>query len=610
MNRSSARTVAERLFIGIPLAAFALALLAWLRYGVDLPFFDDWREYMFGDIDSLSLRYLFRPANDTLFPVGRLLDALAQRFLDGNAIAYQFISMAVVIGTLFWLQWKLLRAALPDRLLAACCFSFVIFTLQPGSYWGKQNLAYHQAIPILCFLGILYVTQISKLGRSAHIVLVFLLGLVAGLTYISGAFVALPAALALVVAYRIMAARRELIWSAAALVASGIVTGTAQAWVILVHQGGAIQRKGTPWGLPNEPEFWLYLLGKTARSLALPMSMPVLALAVTGLIVCGAAALTLWHLVQSFRGGTSTSGSANIVSTFLVLAAVTVSYLVMVAAGRTHLGAAQVDSYTAMFQFGFERFHFFWVTLIWPWAFALLVLWLRQIASTRTTRIASVTLAGTAVLYALVAGVADNPRYFREMNLARAEYGVACLQQHLQQGSTMDCRRLAPWPLDKALAYGVKINASFAKYFKYIHPATGTDRRSRLFDIKRAQEREIATRHFRPEYTDRIMDIAASKDPQIILRSTKLNDLSACATAEVSAGIFVAQADVAQVFFSPKGTLGFIELNSEKRRLKPGWNDIDFVLRSPGGFEPRLRLDPFTRPVAGRLDDLTIYCLK
>jgi hypothetical protein len=263
-----------------------------------------------------------------------------------------------------------------------------------------------------------------------------------------------------------------------------------------------------------------------------------------------------------------------------------------------------------MFQFGFERFHFFWVTLIWPWAFALLVLWLRQIASTRTTQIASVILAGTAVLYALVVGVADYPRYFRDMNLARTEYGIACLQQHLQQGSTMDCLRLAPWPLDKAFAYGVKINASFAKYFKYIHRATGTDRRSRLFDIKRAQEREIATRHFRPEYTDRIMDIAASKDPQIILRSTKLNDLSACATAEVSAGIFVAQADVAQVFFSPKGTLGFIELNSEKRRLKPGWNDIDFVLRSPGGFEPRLRLDPFTRPVAGRLDDLTIYCLE
>ena len=114
------------MFVFFPVLSLFLGGLAWLRYGIDIPWFDDWRGYMDGNIHSLSLDYLFRSVNDTLAPVGFALDALAQRYLGGNSIAYQFISMISVLGGLMWLQWRLLIQSLQDKLQASVCFLLVI----------------------------------------------------------------------------------------------------------------------------------------------------------------------------------------------------------------------------------------------------------------------------------------------------------------------------------------------------------------------------------------------------------------------------------------------------------------------------------------------------
>ena len=87
-----------RLLVALPLASLALTLLAWLRFGIDMPWYDDWRTYDGGWAGSLAPRHLFQAINYTLSPIGIALDALAQRLLDGNAIAYQFLSMLAVLG--------------------------------------------------------------------------------------------------------------------------------------------------------------------------------------------------------------------------------------------------------------------------------------------------------------------------------------------------------------------------------------------------------------------------------------------------------------------------------------------------------------------------------
>ena len=68
--------------IFFPVLSLVLRALAWLRYGIDIPWFDDWRGYVDGNIDSLAPAYLFRPVNDTLAPVGWKLHSVSTDFND------------------------------------------------------------------------------------------------------------------------------------------------------------------------------------------------------------------------------------------------------------------------------------------------------------------------------------------------------------------------------------------------------------------------------------------------------------------------------------------------------------------------------------------------
>jgi len=139
--------------MALPLLMLAANVLAWLRWGTDLPFMDDWRVYDQRSALSLDPARLFRAVNNTLAPIGLGLDALAQRWLGGNALPYQTLSMLAVLGGLLYLQWRLLGWVTGNRLQQAALFAFCIPMLQSGSYWGEQSLAYHQALPLLPLLG-------------------------------------------------------------------------------------------------------------------------------------------------------------------------------------------------------------------------------------------------------------------------------------------------------------------------------------------------------------------------------------------------------------------------------------------------------------------------
>ena len=155
MRTTSLATLARcgyGLFVAVPLLTLAYMAITILYLAVDIPAWDDWRQYQQGKAGAFDLAYLFRPANDTLYPVGKMLDSAAVQALAGNAVAYKFLSMTAVLGSLLWLQWRLLRSALNDRFLVACCFAATMFMLCPDTYWDFQYMAFHQAVPLVCIL--------------------------------------------------------------------------------------------------------------------------------------------------------------------------------------------------------------------------------------------------------------------------------------------------------------------------------------------------------------------------------------------------------------------------------------------------------------------------
>jgi len=464
---SRIRTTFVALFIALPILSLVLGLLAWLRYGVDLPYMDDWRQYFRGEAGSFSPAVLFHPSNDTLYPVGIALDSAAVRWLGGNSIAYQAASMLAVLPALLMLQWLLLRHVFKDFALVACAFAFTLLMLQPGSYWGLQNMAFHQAVPLICILLALYVVVVSRMSMLWVGVSVFLLGIVSGMTYISGAFAYLACGATLLLQSWVQTppARSRQRTAGLWMTLAGVITSIPQAWVIAFYQKGT-HRADAPLAMPHEADFWFYLLGKVGRSLLLPAGHPVFSLTVS-LLALALLAWVLWAAMQRGKreGSTATGGArratayADGFAILLPLAATVAAYLLLVAAGRANLRDPGMTDNLVIFSFGYLRFHFFWVTLLWPWVAGFAVAWLGyQLPRTRTWLpyfVAILLIAG------VVRGAGFDHMNTQKLLAAKRTDGVNCIRREADAMRPIVCESIELRDLRPALEFAEQVGASF-----------------------------------------------------------------------------------------------------------------------------------------------------
>ncbi len=461
--------------IAVPLLCFAINVLSWITYGVDIPFMDDWRAYQSGQAGSFAIGYLFTPANDTLYPVGLFLDSLAQHLLRGNSVAYQLISLTSVLGLLLLLQWRLLRSVLQDRLLAACAFSATLFMLQPDSYWGLQDMAYHQAVPLVSVLFALHIVLCNRWHAWLSPLLLVVSGFVAGLIYISGAFAMLALGGSLVVAAILLQGpnsphiARGGLW----LTLVGIATSIPQLWVIVVVQKGT-HRADAPMAYPTDADFWFYLLGKVGRSLMLPMDRPILSLGVVVVACVALAAAIAWSFHAARRTArdipmplATTTVTTSVTQAFVILfalSAVVGVYLAMVAAGRANLRPESMGL-REVFSFAFLRFHFFWATLLWPWLFAIVLLAVQRGRSTLVKPL-GVVASLVLVLSSFAAGAFSHRAFYVATADLRVT-GIKCIRERVEASKPILCDSLLPADLSASLRYAEKIDASFSRTLEF-----------------------------------------------------------------------------------------------------------------------------------------------
>ena len=455
-----------RLVFGVLGACLLLNILNWLLYGLDIPYWDDWRPYLLGEAGDFSLKTLFHPVNDTLYPVGLALDALAQRFLLGNSLVYQFLSMSVVLGGLLILQWRLLVKALGDRVLAACASSALLLMLQPGSYWGLQNMAYHQALPLLALLYALDLIYCQTWRGRISPLLIFVTGLFAGMTYISGAFAILAAGIGLLISAAFTSDRRSnVITGGTALLLSGFMTSIPQGWVIAFYQKGS--HNGAPLALPIELDFWMFLLGEMGRSLILPIDQPLLAIAWVGLSLSLLLVSLVW-LAKAARH-TSRAPSENKLGSdllkdhlgiYVAIGSAVAAYIFLVAAGRANVRDPSISAPIDVFLHGFQRFHFFWLTALWPWLIATVLAYLRpRIQGIRIP----ITLAAVVILVCGFNGAFAHSSYYRTAATDRL-LGLRCLEDRLEAGLPLICESLYPaTDLTQALHFADQAGSSFSR---------------------------------------------------------------------------------------------------------------------------------------------------
>lgn len=598
------------ILVGLPILSLALNAIAWTQFGFDLPFFDDWRAYDSGEIDSLELWYLFRPLNDTLTPIGFGLDALAQRLLDGNSVVYQLLSMVTVLGCLLLLQWKLLTTALGDRTRAAVCFIFTLLMLQPGSYWGRENMAYQQALPLVFTLAALWLAVRRPLREAWNLPLILTLGGLSGMSYISGAFGALSAGAGLVLAVRLSRQhpdRAALLRAGLALALAGVATAAVQVFFAILPSNGGTHIAGKPLALPIEADFWFFYLGKLARSLLLPAHVPAWSLPLV-LLACVLVVTMAILLLRVLR--TSPDGPSRdllVAGLFGAIAAMVVTYLALVAAGRANFRPPAIQNPVDVFAFAFERFHFFWATLLWPWMAAagfVVYDWSGATALSRMwgRAVAWVVLAGAVVLMIEGGALGHYKRHSDEASFRRPT--IDCLMTQLQKGEGISCEEFNRPDLTPAFIYARSIGASFVRYFPILPLELGTDAPSPWFRLSRDGARAQWSNVERRSGSSYL----AGAGSELLIDVDREAEMASCVMLDIRVDLRVSRPGKAKLFYRPLGQEKFTEASSTSVEVNPASGVASFRLEDPLGFEKTLRLDPVASSQEFELPELEVRC--
>jgi hypothetical protein len=603
-------TTLTYVLVALPIISLVLNAISWIKYGVDVPFWDDWRQYGSGDMGRIDLRYLLTPANDTLYSFGLLLDSLAIRFLDGNTVAYQFISLVGTLGALLVSQWRLISLSVDNYLIRACAFSLTVLMVQPDSYWGLQNMAFHQAIPLICVLISLNIVLCDFWKAKWAVPSLAILSVVSGFSYTSGAFAMLGLSVSILIAQYIISEpfKKRFLVSGLSLLGPALVSTSAQIWVIVVVQHGT-HRTDAPMAFPWEFDFWLFLLGKIARSLMLPISTPSLSFGICLAVV----ALTLvffLRAVSKLNSHELSMRESSLMIIFSSLIVVISIYLLLVSAGRTNLRPEHVQSKLDIFKYGFHRFHFFWVTLLWPWLAAVILHFFFKLNANRTAvGLVPILFLTAIILGAKYSDLFNHGSYYQRTQVRRLE-GLNCIQQAIERQSKIFCPQLLPFDLTRAVANAQDIEASFTRYFFYRPIPLGTNEPEPLYRLSENINEVVVVNAKRVSESEKELVISVAKnDPNLHIVTGNATSMRNCRKLQVTALLDAEVPDVAQLFFIPTGKQKFREGDSRIAHIEGKKNQqISLLLNSATGFEDQLRFDPVTKSQTLSIKELEVRC--
>lgn len=584
----------QYVLIALPILSLIFNAVSLLRFGVDMPYWDDWRQYYEGNMGRLDLSYLMTPANDTLYPVGLLLDSLAFRLLDGNTVAYQLLSLVSTLGSLLILQWRLLALCTNNGMVRACAFSLSILMLQPDTYWGLQNLAYHQAIPLVCVLGILNIALTKSIKLKYAIPTVAVLGFISGFSYISGAFATLSLCLSLFICYHFIdqTHKRMLLVSALSLAPAAIICTAMQVWVIVGIQHGT-HLAGVGIAYPWESDFWYFLLGKVARSLMLSTETPALSFAITVSVLAITAACVLSIIIKTLKSRI-TAPLLPHAFVLISLAATIFVYLLLVAAGRTNIRSELTQAPLDIFIFGFQRFHFFWVTLFWPWVIIHLIKdGANSNHSNLKAKLLTLLFVFAAVFTVVKTPALNHSNFYRGLMLDRLE-GVKCLQTKIQTSESLTCPELFPYDLLQALNNAKKAGASFVRALTYMPTPFAATNPAAFFRTSDHNEHVTVLNATYNRQIGDLTDISTTPDSQLYFSTSEPEKMQSCRTLEVTANLKALGPEVSQLYYLPLDNPQLSEINSKKSEIEKSdeFKTVSFILTSDSGFQDKLRFDP------------------
>ena len=599
-----------------PIALFFKAL-AWLRWGIDMPFLDDWRAYANGDAGSFAIGDLFRPANNTIYATGKILDALAVHLLGFNSIAYQFLSLTICLGSLLLLQLLLLKRIVASSWIAAAAFVSTVLMLQPGGYWGRTDLAYHQAIPLVLLLLCLLIATSERVRTPILVLSIAAPSVVSGWTYISGAFtVAAAAAVSFIFSFAVDEAHaKRLRMTALAFLIAAAITLPMQLWVILFFREGLFQRPIAIWTGPWDWHFWLFILGMISHALSVQGGQHVLrslAMSAAAFVAFLIPALAATALLSKRQ--TRDFKEVEFAYVYVTLFCAIGIYLMLVAAGRTNFRFGPASGWSGDFVRGGARFHFFWITILIPWTLAYFLDLVRRSVKWSDAAISIVCAIAVVGLTATLGGFSYS-RAFMETMETRAS-GVHCLQAKLDAGQPLRCRLFRDRDITAAMRFARGSDASFTRL---LHFPPSFDQ-PKVPPMAKDHVLWPAAGIKPPEVVNGSLESAGAKrfvlhgrvDSRLVFRlpDTSASTARGCTELLAVMKISAETGDTAQLFFAPANEPFAFRQSHSVRQAYPGGKTtlVSLKATSPYGFLLPFRIDIGNAAQDYRVDDLTISC--
>ena len=361
---------------------------------------------------------------------------------------------------------------------------------------------------------------------------------------------------------------------------------------------------------PTEPDFWLYMAGKIGRATGHAFAATALEAAWVALVALALAGAAAWLLARCGRG-LRDAVQARLALVVLPLMVVVAAYLMMVSLGRSGLRDASIQSAADVFRFGYGRFHFFWVTLLFPWLAAV------AFAARAGGGAGAIPSArgGFAVLALLLAvagarGVFNVPAYYRSASEFRAGE-IRCLARQLGSGRPIVCPGfdavgIRDW--SGAYLYARAIHASFVRYL----PIVAREGFGQPL-LHWQDPQDFSAAHWADAHAQEGGWMQAAGDVRLHLNLPDAPLLARCRVLGVQLRLQARQADTAQVFYRATGQGEDAEARSQRLPYAggpdaaPAW--LEFSIDSATGFAPVLRIDPVAGPGGRfRLTELRVTC--
>lgn len=236
-----------------------------LRFGANLPVFDDWRYVLPGPLSLIQghWQWLLATGNDTYFLTGQIIDFLCLELFNIDFLPIRVVALALLLLNVWWVR-KTVIAVNADRwLVAAMAITLCIWSFIAGRLWGGSAMAYHQAIPTFCS-SLMLVHLVGAQGMLRPRYNWFLLvgaALASGLAYISGGLmvIALGSAVLLVgAAGRLLPNRRAIMFAGVAILLLGVGLMAFQFGMVTHYQGSLLDHNHAVSSVyPNDRRFWL-----------------------------------------------------------------------------------------------------------------------------------------------------------------------------------------------------------------------------------------------------------------------------------------------------------------------------------------------------------------